>query len=125
MPHSAVIARRSVDLLVPGGPSRRMSRPAATAASTRPSSRSRPTTRAWTRSLTVVSRSRPSRPVLIESCSFGSCSSNRVPGVDGELKAGHVPRLVRGEEQYRVADVARLDALDGQRVHEDGTDVRV
>ena len=33
MPHSAVMARSRVLLLVPGGPSRMMSRPAATAAS--------------------------------------------------------------------------------------------
>ena len=60
MSHSAVIALSSVVLLVPGGPSRRMSRPAATAASTSVSSRCLPTTRALIRSLVSLSCSRPS-----------------------------------------------------------------
>ena len=50
----------------------------------------------------------------------GSCSPR-----DGELEAGHVPGLIGGEEQHRVADIARLDGVDSQRVHEDRTEVRV
>jgi hypothetical protein len=47
-------------------------------------------------------------------------SADGISGVDGELETGRVPRLVGGEEQHRVADVARLGGLHGQRVHEGG-----
>src|SRR5262245_44880992 len=50
MPSSSATARSSVDLPVPGGPSRRMCRPAARAATTSSSSRRRPTTRRPSRS---------------------------------------------------------------------------
>src|SRR5277367_3157843 len=110
MSHSAVIALSSIVLLVPGGPSRRMSRPAATAASTRVSSRALPTTRALTRSLVSLSCSRPS---LLSLMRFAvslclSCLLDHRAGVDRERHAGDVPGLVGREEQDRVADVDRL-----------------
>src|SRR3954453_20523025 len=112
MPHSAVIALSIVVLLVPGGPSSTMSRPAATAASTRSSSDSRPTIRSATRARTSAMPRAGS-----SGCSISALSSLlRGAGVDRQGHAGDVPRLVGGQEEHRVADVPWLDPHDRQRV---------
>src|SRR6202046_3968303 len=76
--------------------------------------------RPWLRAAPVMKATLPvTRPVMVPPL------PDRVAGVNGELEAGHVPGLVRREEEHRVADVDRLDDLDRQRVHEDGAELRV
>jgi hypothetical protein len=47
-------------------------------------------------------------------------SADGVTGVYRQGSTGDVACLLRGEPQHRVADVARVERLDGQAVGEDG-----
>src|SRR5882757_889139 len=77
--------------------------------------------RPWPRAAPVMKATLPAtRPAM-----RGVLLSDRVACVDGELQAGDVLGLVRGQEQHRVADVAGVDHLDGEGVHEDRPEVLV
>src|SRR4051794_8363962 len=99
MPQLSVIARRIVLFDVPGGPSRRRSRPADTAARTRSISRPRPTIR-------VASATRTEGRDSNELCPlFGQhrgCSPDLLAeaGVHRQGHTGDVTRLVGGEPQH-------------------------
>src|SRR3984957_7579382 len=76
--------------------------------------------RPWLRAAPVMKATLPAtRPDMV------LLLPDRVAGVDRELEAGHVPGLVGGEEEDRVADVARLDHLDREPVHGQRPEVRV
>src|SRR5215468_8454020 len=82
--------------------------------------------RPWPRAAPVMKATLPAtRPAMLTSLLACPCLPGRVAGVDGELQAGHVPGLVRGQEEHRVADVARVHDLHRQRVHEDRAQVGV
>src|SRR4051812_44877248 len=110
------MARSIVDFDVPGGPSSMMSRPAVTAASTRSSSRRRPTTER------AISSRRAAAPGRFLAARAGAPPGRgarpsaeaviallaQEPGVDRQHRAGDVAGLVGGEEDDGVGDVHRL-----------------
>src|SRR5712691_651450 len=80
--------------------------------------------RPWPRAAPVMKATLPAtRPVIFLPPRWGL--PDCVARVDGELQAGDVARLVGGQEQHRVADVARVHGLDRQRVHVDRAEVGI
>src|SRR5690348_12651769 len=80
--------------------------------------------RPWPRAAPVMKATLPAtRPAMLGKPPLPL--PDRVARVDGELQAGDVAGLVRGQEQDRVADVARVHGLHRQRVHVDRAEVGV